>query len=175
MLSADPKWFFALEVRVFGAGPKIRRKHGVGVGSAPVCLKPVVWESVCWGVLGTPYLFFVVLETHQDSTIVKFIFVGKHLGGADRFWPTQNSTNIQQRINGVFRTVWFNRICLCFQSSGFSKIVLFRLSDFQEFQYPTISNSFLFRENVGGADCFGPTRNQQLLKRIPSFAKICLV
>ena len=41
--------------------------------------------------VGGPLLDFLDLEICQYSTIVKFVFFGNKLGGADRFGPTQNS------------------------------------------------------------------------------------
>ena len=72
-------------------------------------------ESVCWGVLGTPYLNKLLdWETYKDFTIVKFAFLAKKVGGADRFGPTQNS-NIFIQKSLVFQTyVWFKKDLLMF-------------------------------------------------------------
>ena len=55
-----------------------------------------------WRGAGDPLLeLFLDLEIYQDSTIVKFCFVGKHLGETDRLDPRK--INIIQQCSTCFQ------------------------------------------------------------------------
>ena len=99
------------------------------------------WESVCWGLLGTPWVFFLDLEIYQDSTIVKFRFANKNLWETDCFWPTQNS-NLFNKKSIVFKTMFcFKRICLRFKNLWCQKM---KFSDSRNVQDPTIVKFSLY-------------------------------
>ena len=57
---------------------------------------------------------------------------GRNLGGADRFGPTNNSKTFKNLPECFQKYVWFNRFCLCFETSGFSRTCFLNFLNFQD-------------------------------------------
>ena len=128
------------------------------------------WESVCWGVLGTPFLDFLYLEIYQDFTIVKFR-LPRRVGETDRFTHQNSKIPIKKSI--LCQTcVCSNRICLCFKTMGFSQLLFFEISEISK--NPQCWTLFLPKKVWEEPIDLDPRTIQNYSSTINSSSKVCL-
>ena len=96
------------------------------------------WESVCWGVLGSPCLFFLDSEIYQDSTIVNSSFLQKMLKTRS-IWRHHFFYIIHKKSTIFQNYFWFSRALLICSYVGL--LFFFWFWDFQHYQESTILNS----------------------------------
>ena len=101
------------------------------------------------------------LEIYQDSTIAKFRFLQKKVGGADRFGPAQNARNIQQYSivsQNMFDLVGVAHV---FKIRDSQNVYSFNFQLSKKYQESTLPDS-CFPKIVREADRFIPMQNSKI-------------
>ena len=109
--------------------PSILRDHPLRLRDHPGLVQG--WESVCWGVLGTPFLIFWGFRDLSRFHHCEMRFSKKSVRGADR--REHNKIKQIQQKSIVWKYVWFNRVCLGFYTSRFLSVIIFLFLIFPNF------------------------------------------